>query len=85
MTTQNFELAFKNLNLADLFHMSFQIQTKPVPILSLVDESKEGSNEFKSSTLLEKYYKAYNLDYKRRNDIVVFEDQEKEYKTLLNS
>lgn len=85
MTTQNFELAFKNLNLADLFHMSFQIQTKPVPILSLEDESKEGSNEFKSTTLLEKYYKAYNLDYKRRNDIVVFEDQEKEYKTLLNS
>lgn len=85
MTTQNFELAFKNLNLADLFHMSFQIQTKPVPILSIEDENKEGSNEFKSSTLLEKYYKAYNLDYQRRNDIVVFEDQEKEYKTLLNS
>jgi hypothetical protein len=85
MTTENFELSFKNLHLADIFHMSFQIQTKPVPILTLTEEWKEWSNQYKANTLLEKYYKVYNLDYKRRNDIVVFQDELNEYKTLLNS
>lgn len=85
MTVNNWELSLKHLDLSSIFHMSFQIQTKPVPILSLKDEDKEDSNEFKSITLLEKYYEAYNLDYKRRNDIVVFEQQQSEYKSILNS
>mgnify|MGYP001576850223 CR=1 FL=1 len=47
--------------------------------------NRKDSNEYSSTTLLEKYYKANDLDYQRRNDITRFLDQEKEYKTLLNS
>jgi len=95
MTTQNFELWLTNLNLSDMFHMSFQVSTKPVPILNLVDklekswdspsESSKDYSDFSSQTLLEKYYKAYNLDFQRKNDITIFTQQQEEYKTLLNS
>lgn len=95
MTTQNFELWLKDLNLSDMFHMSFQVSTKPVPILTLENklekpwdtstEKKWNPDDFSSNTLLQKYYKAYNLDYERRNDITIFTKQQEEYKTLLNS
>ena len=85
MTTQNFELWLKDLNLSEMFHMSFQVSTKPVPILNVNKNDRKDSNEDSSETLLEKYYKANDLDYQRRNDITLFLDTEKEYKTLLNS
>lgn len=85
MTTQNFELWLKDLNLSEMFHMSFQVSTKPVPILNVNKNNRKDSNEYSSDTLLEKYYKANDLDYQRRNDITRFLDNEKEYKTLLNS
>jgi hypothetical protein len=65
--------------------MSFQVSTKPVPILNVNKNNRKESNEYSSNTLLEKYYKANDLDYQRRNDISRFLDTEKEYKTLLNS
>jgi hypothetical protein len=65
--------------------MSFQVSTKPVPILNVNKNDRKDSNEYSSDTLIEKYYKANDLDYQRRNDITRFLDYEKEYKTLLNS
>ena len=85
MTTQNYQLGLKDLNLSEMFHMSFQVSTKPVPILNLNKNDKKESNEYSSNTLLEKYYKANNLDYERRNDIDIMLWTQKEYKTLLNS
>lgn len=85
MTTQNFELWLKDLNLSEMFHMSFQVSTKPVPILNVNKNNRDEPNEYSSNILIEKYYKANNLDYKRRNDIDVMLWTQKEYKTLLNS
>lgn len=86
MTTNNFELWLTNLDLSELFHMSFQIQTKPVPILSLEDWEKDPSKDKNSSnSLLEKYYKAYWLDYKRRNDITIFNSDSQELSSIIQS
>lgn len=85
ITTQNFELALKDLNLSEIFHMSFQISTKPVPILSVNKNNNPDSNEFTASNLIEKYYAANNLNYQRANDITIIQETEEEYKTLLNS
>jgi len=65
--------------------MSFQVSTKPVPILDLNKSNKPKSNEYSSTTLLEKYYKANGLDYNRRNDITIYTHDENAYKTILNS
>ncbi len=86
MTTNNFELWLSNLNLSELFHMSFQIQTKPVPILSLKkDEKKKETDKYSSNALLEKYYKAYWLDYKRRNDLDNFTKNKEELASIIQS
>ncbi len=86
MTTNNFELWLSNLNLWDLFHMSFQIQTKPVPILSLQKgEKNPQEDKYSSNTLLEKYYKAYWLDYKRRNDLDNFTKNKEELASIIQS
>jgi hypothetical protein len=65
--------------------MSFQVSTKPVPILNVNKNNRKDSNEYSSTTLIEKYYKANNLDYQRRNDINIFLEKEKQYKSILNS
>ena len=87
MTTNNFELWLSNLNLSELFHMSFQIQTKPVPILSLEksQEDKKNEDKYSSNALLEKYYKAYGLDYTRRNDLHNFTKYKQEIASVIQS
>lgn len=84
MTTQNFELWLKDLNLSEMFHMSFQVSTKPVPILDVNKNDRPKSNEYSSTTLLEKYYKANGLDYQRRNDVTIYTHKDDIYKTILN-
>ncbi|QFR39063.1 hypothetical protein A9Q91_02405 [Candidatus Gracilibacteria bacterium 28_42_T64] len=86
MTTNNFELGLKDLNLADMFHISFQIQTKPVPILDIKKETEDkDKSEFSKDKMLETYYNSLSLDYKRRNDLSIFSKSESELKTLLDS
>lgn len=87
MTTNNFELGLTNLDLSELFHMWFQIQTKPVPILKVNKSQDENSPKDKHSTqaLLEKYYKAYWLDYQRRNDLDIFTKKQQELSSLIQS
>jgi hypothetical protein len=64
--------------------MSFQVSTKPVPILNVNKNDRPKSNEYSSTTLLEKYYKANGLDYKRRNDTTIYQQNDEIYKTILN-
>ncbi|MCP4522654.1 MAG: hypothetical protein GY828_00380 [Candidatus Gracilibacteria bacterium] len=85
MTTNNFEIGLKDLNLADMFHMSFQIQEKPVPILNIRANGKTEATNRSVESLLEKYYKAYHLDYKRKNDISRLRHDDEEKKSVINS
>jgi hypothetical protein len=64
--------------------MSFQVSTKPVPILNVNKNDRPKSNEYSSLTLLEKYYKANGLDYQRRNDVTIYTHKDEIYKTILN-
>lgn len=88
MTTNNFELWFRDLNLPDLFHIWVQVTTKPVPFLNL---DKNGSNEgrdetqYASKNLLSDYYANLGLDYQRANDLRLYELKDEELKTLLMS
>ncbi len=88
MTTNNFELGFQGLNLADIFHVGIQVTTKPVPFLNVnKDDSKKwrDETEFAAKNLLTKYYSNIGLDYNRANDISLFTSEENTLKTLLSS
>ena len=86
MTTNNFEIWLKDINLPDLFHISFQIQTKPVPILNIKkDNSDKNQDEFAKDKMLEAYYDSLSLDYKRRNDLQMFSNTNEELKTIIDS
>ena len=80
MTNNNFELWFKDLNLADIFHIWFQISTKPIPILEIEDKSKKDETEYSAKNMFEAYYKSQWLDYKRRNDIILLQKRNKKNK-----
>lgn len=85
MSVNLFELWLKDLNLPSIFHMAFQISTKPIPILTLENYNRKDNSEFTSKKLLEKYYNANWLDYKRRNDLVLFKKIEQEKQVILNN
>lgn len=73
MTTNNFELWLKDLNLSEIFHVWIQVTTKPAPILNVdVKWDDPKKDEFSSKSLLEKYYGNLWLDYKRANDLSVY-------------
>ncbi len=75
MTLNNFELWLKDLNLPDIFHLWFQVSTKPVPILDIQSEENNDKNSmFWLESQLEFYYDSYWLDYSRRNDLSLFEN-----------
>ncbi len=69
MWTNNFELWLKDLNLPDVFHLSFQISTKPIPILNIEKKWTKDNSEFSAKNMLEEYYKVNGLNYNRRNDL----------------
>ncbi len=87
MSLNNFELWLKDLNLPDIFHLWFQVSTKPVPILELVPEEKanEDSWIFESENMLKFYYESYWLDYNRRNDLSLITQIERDKQSWLNS
>jgi len=85
MWTNNFELWLKDIKLPDLFHLSFQISTKPIPILQLESKSKKDETQFSTKNMLESYYKANWLDYKRRNDLDLLTKLENEKQAVNNS
>lgn len=87
MTVNNFELWLSNIDLAEMLSMGFHFYKKPVPILSLKSQDSQESNNSKhgSNALLEKYYKAYWLDYNRRNDLFVFTKRQEELSSIIQS
>lgn len=69
MWTNEFELWLKDLNLPDIFHLGFQISTKPIPILDIEKQWKKDETEFSAKNMLKQYYKLNWLNYDRRNDL----------------
>ncbi len=85
MSMNNFELWLKDLNLPDVFHIWFQISTKPVPILSIEDEGREDEWVYSTENQLKAYYEAYWLDYKRRNDLSLYSKIANEKQAIENT
>lgn len=89
MTINLFELWLKDLNLADIFHMWVQVSYKPVPILNLDKnnenwEEDEDNSDFSWKNLLYRYYENLWLDYERANDLEIFQNEENEFKSIMN-
>lgn len=85
MTSNNFEFWLKDLNLPDIFHVWFIITKKPVPILDIkLDETKNTKTENSKDNLLESYYNNYWLEYKRKNDMKIFEWSNNKSKIILD-
>jgi len=85
MWTNEFELWLKDLNLPDVFHLSFQISTKPIPILNIEKQWKEDETELSAKSLLEEYYKINWLDYKKRNNLDALEKLEQDKQNINNA
>lgn len=87
MTTNNFELSLKDINLSEMFHMWFQISYEPVPILKIDKEGEEKEEDWELwlDSQLEKYYEAHWLNYKLRNDISNFNKIDVEKQIVLNT
>jgi len=89
MTSWFFECSTcRNLNFGDMFHMWFQVTSKPVPILKLEkDDSKNKEKEefFSVDNLLANYYKDNCLEYDRANDLTIYRWEEMEKASLNNS
>lgn len=93
MTTNNFELNLKDLNLSEMFHMWVQITHEPIPILDLNKDlttktdktDDEDKWPLKLDSQLKKYYESYGLNYDLRNDLSAYNQIEKEAQASLNS
>lgn len=86
MTTNNFEIWLKDLNLPDIFHVWVQVSYKPVPLLNVDKKEKNIDNdEYKVENLFTKYYANLWLDYKRANDLHLYAKKDAEIKSLLDS
>jgi hypothetical protein len=90
MTINNFELWLKDLNLPDIFHIWVEVVSKPVPILDLTygkdEETKDDEKGiFALKEQMEFYYKAYWLDYSRKNDLSLLEKIEIDRQVLSNA
>jgi hypothetical protein len=84
MWTNEFELWLKDLNLPDVFHMSVQVSTKPIPILNIEKKWKQDKTELSANSLLEKYYKIHWLDYKKRNNLDAIKKTETDKQNINN-
>jgi hypothetical protein len=85
MTTWNFELWLRDINLPDMFHMWFQISSKPVPILKLEKENTKEEKLFSWKNLLREYYKNNGIDYNRANDLEIYRKSDQEHKSINDS
>lgn len=76
MTTNNFELWLKDIDLSKMFHMWVQITKEPIPMLYLWDWEEKEKTEIWLNPQLEQYYSAYWLDYEMSNDLSQFKQTE---------
>ena len=85
MAINQFEIWLKDLNFPDIFHMWFQVSTKPIPILNLEEQEKKDETEFAAKNIIEAYYEANGLDIKRRNDLTLLRSAAQDKQSILNS
>lgn len=94
MTTNNFELGLRDLDLSKIFSMPIVITKKTPPILNLDylnreakknSNKKEDSNPLSENNLLKFRFEAIWINYKRENDLSIFEDSDYNRKMLINN
>lgn len=85
MTTNNFELWLRDLNLADSFHMWIIVAKKSPPILKVESEENSWQTTEKYKEILRTYYDNAWLNYDKRNSLHVFFDKENELRTISTS
>ncbi len=90
VTTNNFEMWWRDLSLPDMFHAWVQVQFSPPPILNLSQvgwdnekDSQEFWDDFALDNLLHSYFEEANLDYLKQNDLEKFKQVEIDRKTTL--
>ncbi len=76
MTTNNFELSLKNIDLWSMFNAWLFVSNKPNPNLLVSDSTKVVNGEFSAIKMLEESYKAYWMDYKYQNNLDILDDVE---------
>lgn len=91
MTSWLFECSIcKNIDFGEMFHVWFQIISKPVPILKVNKKESEWSwwtddESLTALNMLYETYKIYWLDYKRANDLTIYRSELEKRKWLLDS
>ncbi len=87
-TTNNFQIGLKDLSLPDLFNVNFVISKKAPPILNLhwwKELANTPNKDNITKTLIQEYFKNYWIEYNRVNDLDIFEQQECEIASVINS
>lgn len=88
MSTNNFQIWLKDLKLPDLFNVWFIVDKKAPPIMNLnwwKELNEKPSWEKISKTLIKEYFKNYWLEYDRINDLDIYNKQECEIASVINS
>jgi hypothetical protein len=93
MSTNNFEMIFKNLDFASIFHMWIVVTYKAPPILNLKKITWEKENKqvkrLNNSTIvknsLRAKYKIYWLDYDSANNINKFLNKDQKALSIISS
>ncbi len=85
-------MAWRDLNLPDLFNATVQVQFLPPPILNLSkvswDTNKETEalwEDFTPISMLTTAYENHGMNYTRRNDLQKFIDSAEERRSLLSA
>lgn len=84
MWTNEFELGLKDLNLPDVFHLSMQVSTKPIPTLNIEKEWARDKSEYSAENMIKKHYEINWLNYNRRNDLVLLHWMEQNKQNINN-
>ena len=95
MTTNNFELSLRDLNLSDIFSMPIIIIKKTPPILDLDFFNKNVIKEEKNNKLnpdpfswenLSKFrFESIWMNYERENDLSIYLNRDSEIKNIINN
>jgi len=96
MTTNNFELSLRDLNLSDIFSMPIVIIKKTPPILDLdffnnkVAKEKEKNktsnpNPLSRENLSKARFESIWINYERENDLSIYLNRDSEIKNIINN
>lgn len=93
MTTNNFEMSLRDLNLPEMFHLWIIITKKTPPILYLdnITQKKEKKNKEENESSdyvknsLRKKFELFSLNYDEQNNVEKFRYRDEELKTIIKS